>query len=262
MKIRRFFGKDMREALSQVKAELGSDAVIMSNRKVADGIELVAAYDKELVGMSLQIVKALYGLKTSGHEWYAELNDTMRTLGYQSARGDSSVWYVFNPRTELYDYVAYHVDDFIVISDRPDLFIDRLKEIYDITGNVLPTFHLGMDLQVINHYHWRISSYSYIKWIIPMVSHLTGFDTRKKNGTPLPTGYHPEQDTTELLCPAKITQYLQLVGIGQWLVTIGRIDICHAINTMSRYNVVPRRGHFHNLICIFKYLNKYKRRAL
>ncbi|MEC8374855.1 MAG: flagellar biosynthesis protein FlhF, partial [Pseudomonadota bacterium] len=40
-------GKDMREALSQVKAELGSDAVIMSNRKVADGIELVAAYDKE-----------------------------------------------------------------------------------------------------------------------------------------------------------------------------------------------------------------------
>ena len=47
MKIRRFFGKDMREALSQVKAELGSDAVIMSNRKVADGIELVASYDKE-----------------------------------------------------------------------------------------------------------------------------------------------------------------------------------------------------------------------
>ncbi|NVK57534.1 MAG: flagellar biosynthesis protein FlhF [Alteromonadaceae bacterium] len=47
MKIRRFFGKDMREALSQVKNELGSEAVIMSNRKVADGIELVAAYDKE-----------------------------------------------------------------------------------------------------------------------------------------------------------------------------------------------------------------------
>ena len=47
MKIRRFFGKDMREALNAVKAELGSDAVIMSNRKVADGIELVAAYDKE-----------------------------------------------------------------------------------------------------------------------------------------------------------------------------------------------------------------------
>lgn len=47
MKIRRFYGKDMREALNQVKHELGSDAVIMSNKKVADGIEIVAAYDKE-----------------------------------------------------------------------------------------------------------------------------------------------------------------------------------------------------------------------
>ncbi len=47
MKIRRFYGKDMREALKQVKDELGGDAVIMSNRKHADGIEIVAAYDKE-----------------------------------------------------------------------------------------------------------------------------------------------------------------------------------------------------------------------
>lgn len=45
MKIRRFFGKDMREALKLVKDELGGDAVIMSNKKVADGIELVAAID-------------------------------------------------------------------------------------------------------------------------------------------------------------------------------------------------------------------------
>lgn len=47
MKIRRFYGKDMREALKQVKDELGGDAVIMSNKKHADGIELVVAYDKE-----------------------------------------------------------------------------------------------------------------------------------------------------------------------------------------------------------------------
>lgn len=47
MKIRRFYGKDMREALRLVKEELGGEAVIMSSKKVADGIELVAAYDKE-----------------------------------------------------------------------------------------------------------------------------------------------------------------------------------------------------------------------
>jgi flagellar biosynthesis protein FlhF len=47
MKIRRFFGKDMREALKLVKDELGGDAVIMSNKKVNGGVELVAAVDKE-----------------------------------------------------------------------------------------------------------------------------------------------------------------------------------------------------------------------
>ena len=47
MKIRRFIGKDMRDALNQVKRELGGDAVIMSNKKVADGVEIVAACDRE-----------------------------------------------------------------------------------------------------------------------------------------------------------------------------------------------------------------------
>ncbi|OLQ91181.1 flagellar biosynthesis protein FlhF [Vibrio ponticus] len=45
MKIKRFFAKDMRTALLQVKEELGSDAVIMSNKKVAGGVEIVAAVD-------------------------------------------------------------------------------------------------------------------------------------------------------------------------------------------------------------------------
>ncbi|GAL33204.1 flagellar biosynthesis protein FlhF [Vibrio maritimus] len=45
MKIKRFFARDMRQALLQVKEELGADAVIMSNKKVAGGVEIVAAID-------------------------------------------------------------------------------------------------------------------------------------------------------------------------------------------------------------------------
>jgi len=45
VKIKRFFAKDMRAALAQVKDTLGSDAVIMSNKKVNGGIEIVAAVD-------------------------------------------------------------------------------------------------------------------------------------------------------------------------------------------------------------------------
>jgi flagellar biosynthesis protein FlhF len=45
MKIRRFVAKDMRTALAQIKEELGVDAVIMSNKKVPEGVEIMAAVD-------------------------------------------------------------------------------------------------------------------------------------------------------------------------------------------------------------------------
>ncbi len=45
MKIRRFVAKDMRSALAQIKDELGADAVIMSNKKIPEGVELMAAVD-------------------------------------------------------------------------------------------------------------------------------------------------------------------------------------------------------------------------
>ncbi|WP_341501683.1 flagellar biosynthesis protein FlhF [Gallaecimonas sp. GXIMD4217] len=47
MKIQRFFAKDMRTALAEVKDVLGADAVIMSNTKVNGGVELVAAIDQD-----------------------------------------------------------------------------------------------------------------------------------------------------------------------------------------------------------------------
>ncbi len=48
MKIKRFFAKDMRTALAEVKETLGPDAVIMSNKKVSGGIEIVAAVDYQV----------------------------------------------------------------------------------------------------------------------------------------------------------------------------------------------------------------------
>ncbi|MDC8012878.1 flagellar biosynthesis protein FlhF [Tahibacter soli] len=45
MKIKRFVAPDMRSALAQVRDEQGPDAVILSNRRVDGGIEVVAATD-------------------------------------------------------------------------------------------------------------------------------------------------------------------------------------------------------------------------
>jgi len=50
VKIKRYTAPSMREALAQVRAEQGPDAVILSSRRVEDAMEVIAAvdYDREL----------------------------------------------------------------------------------------------------------------------------------------------------------------------------------------------------------------------
>jgi flagellar biosynthesis protein FlhF len=49
MKIRRYLGTDMRDALRQIRAELGNDAVILSTRPLGTGVEVSAAVDAQLL---------------------------------------------------------------------------------------------------------------------------------------------------------------------------------------------------------------------
>ena len=56
MKIKKYFASDMRQALEMARDEYGSDVVILSNRKVSGGVELIAAedYDEEIYNKSRQ----------------------------------------------------------------------------------------------------------------------------------------------------------------------------------------------------------------
>jgi len=47
LKIKRFFAKDIRSALDEIKITLGPDAIIMSNKNVDGGVEVVAAIDED-----------------------------------------------------------------------------------------------------------------------------------------------------------------------------------------------------------------------
>ncbi|MBU2875613.1 flagellar biosynthesis protein FlhF [Marinobacter salexigens] len=55
MKVKRFFAKSMAEALKQVSEQMGPDAVILSNRRVDGGVEIVTAldYDENMARQSL-----------------------------------------------------------------------------------------------------------------------------------------------------------------------------------------------------------------
>lgn len=57
MKVRKFFARTTREALHQVKSELGPDAVILSNRQVADGTEIMALPGDEIAALTSPVAE-------------------------------------------------------------------------------------------------------------------------------------------------------------------------------------------------------------
>ena len=48
MKIQRFFATTVSEALSAVRDSLGPDAIIISNRNVSNGVEILASREDDL----------------------------------------------------------------------------------------------------------------------------------------------------------------------------------------------------------------------
>lgn len=85
MKIKRFVDKDSRGAMAQARSELGPDAVILSNKRVGEQVELVAAIDLEEVAMQADMQQSsssfspqvVAGTAVSGG---ASLSDLQREL--------------------------------------------------------------------------------------------------------------------------------------------------------------------------------------
>ena len=82
MKIKRFFAKDMRQAIRNVRDELGPDAVILSNRKVNGGIEIVSAIDYD---------ESLFSNMSAATEHANETTSTGKQAEHQAGLSDSTV---------------------------------------------------------------------------------------------------------------------------------------------------------------------------
>ena len=85
------------------------------------------------------------------------------------------------------------------------------------------------------------------------------FGTQPKGYTsPLERGDHPELDTSDELELDGIKKYQSLIGLLQWVVSLGRFDIATAVMTLSSFRTAPREGHMSRIKRIIGYLSKFK----
>ena len=71
------------------------------------------------------------------------------------------------------------------------------------------------------------------------------------------TSYRPELDVSPELMPRDSTYHQSLIGILQWIVELGRIDICLEVSMLSSHLAMPRKEHLDQVLHIFAYLCKY-----
>jgi hypothetical protein len=83
----------------------------------------------QYVRIKALIVKAPYGLKSSGWQWHKYLGGVLRGQGFKPSRFDSDMWYRLNEGHDLYEYVGTHTDDLLVVGPPgcPDAIIAKLK---------------------------------------------------------------------------------------------------------------------------------------
>ncbi len=127
MKIKRFFAADIRQVMRMVKDELGADAVIMSNRSVDGGVEIVAAqdFDEQMVHDNLQKQQQQKKAEVSRRntklpDFEAEKN---KLHIVSSARKDSST-----PQSTVRPAVRRKLDEYVGYAEKIALNKRRLTE--------------------------------------------------------------------------------------------------------------------------------------
>jgi hypothetical protein len=187
------------------------------NAKAAEKVYTTAGkeFGPGKAGRPVLIVRALYGLRSSGKAWREHMASTLRDFGYKSCKADPDVW--MRPKTKpdgfkYWSYILVYTDDLLVVDHEPKVIMDYMASRYTLKpGSVMePTVYLGA--QVSKYYidgattpekpRWAMSSEKYVKQAVADVeTELEKIDQclPTKVTTPVSQGYRPELDQSHEL---------------------------------------------------------------
>lgn len=236
-------------------------------------------------GESVLIVRALYGLKTSGAEWKKHFADTLRyVLGFKPSLADDNVWLkecTKEDGSKYYTYILVYVDDVLCVGENPDYYMNILNEEYRLKSPpVEPMMYLGADISQFEirdelgnpvRKAWRIGAESHIKKAVQVVKGVLEKGEQKykfKRSKKVPQNvyttqaYRPDLDCTEYCDDDQWQLYNSLIGIARWICELGRIDILTETSELSSYLAAPRQGHLEQALHIFHYLEHHQRSGI
>ena len=229
-------------------------------------------------GKHATIVRALYGMKSSGAAFRNHLADCMRHLKYVPCPADPDVWmqeFTKPDGTRYYGYMLLYVDDALCINHKAEEQLRKLDHYFKMKPDSIgdPNLYLGAKIGAFDVEDnagrstsaWGLSPTKYVHSAIKNVEEylLTkGKALPKKNvNAPFPRGYRPELDITPELDDELANYYQSQVGILRWMVELGRTDIITEVSELASQLACPREGHLEVVFRVYAYL-KHKRNTL
>jgi len=172
-------------------------------------------------GHSLIVVRALYGLRSSGLRWWERFSVVLNELGFIPSKAENDIW--MRSRSNHYEYIAQYVDDLAIISQNPQEIIDKLKNHYNfkLKGTGPIAYHLGANFERDQEGILCMSPSKYIDRMIESYLRLFGTKPKTIYSSPLEKGDHPELDTSSELDIEGIKLYQSMIGAAQWIVSLG-----------------------------------------
>ena len=93
------------------------------------------------------ILKPLFGLKSSGKRWAEVIHGIMRDMKFTPSKADPCIWLRKAPNLTCYEYIAVYVDDLCLATESPSAIIDTFKTKHHLKfkGDGKLRYHLCAD---------------------------------------------------------------------------------------------------------------------
>ena len=146
---------------------------------------------------------------------------------------------------DVWVYIVTYVDDIIVAMKDAQGFFDALQGPnvgFTMKGIGKPTYHLGTDFFCNADGTLCLSSQTYSKRLCSSFESLYG-EQPKTFFSPLDHEDHPKLDDSPLCGPDDTAMFQSLIGACQWMISLCRFDIAHAIMSLSCFRHCPPQGH-------------------
>jgi len=186
-------------------------------------------------GSVMLIVRALYGLKTSGAAWRSTFSQKLIELGYKSTRADPDIWLRADVKPnglQYYEMLLVYVDDILLISHQPSRTMLEIQQLYQLKDDSIgpPKQYLGANISKFQlpdgSEAWSALARDYIKTAVRNLEEVLSRDNvpsklRNKVDRPLPITYRPEIDVSPVLEPSLTTHFQTCLGVLCWIVELG-----------------------------------------